>query len=116
MTAKAHIYAEDGALLGFIAYSHEPPKILDLEGRTFEQRAVWTEDSGDGEVACFDYWEILIEEPRLDIIEICVGCGRNASLFWHKCCPAHISLDTPDVYCQACVEQLHPNDPEFARI
>lgn len=114
MTSKAYIYAEEGSLLGYIAYVDIPPDVLDLDGRYFQKRGVWTEDSGDGEIAAFDYWEIVLDE-HLDVIYICVFCGRNASLVWHKCCPEHMSYESQDVCCQACVEKLHPNDPEFAR-
>lgn len=117
MTAvKAHIYAEDGSLLGFIAYNDTPPEILELSGRYFKHHGVSKEDpdEDDCNVICFDYWEIDVVED-LDVIQICIGCGRNASLTWWKCCPEHMELESPDVFCQSCVERAHPGDPEFFR-
>lgn len=115
MPIKAYIYAEDGALLGYMAYTDTPPEILELSGRFFKHKGTTTEIVDD-ELALdsLDYWEIKVETFP-DVIEICVGCGRNASLTWWKCCPDHLELEGPDVYCQACTEKLHPGDPEFAR-
>lgn len=119
MAVKAHIYAEDGGLLGFIAYNEEPPNILELNGRFFKHHGVSQESDDEDEcnVMCYDYWEIEVEDLHEDIsiIPICIGCGRNASLVWHKCCPEHLTLDGQEVYCQSCVEILHPNDPDFLR-
>ncbi len=116
MTVKAHIYAEDGALLGYIAYNDVPPQVLDLNGRYFQHHGVSQEslDDDDCNVIGYDYWEIRIQED-MDVIEICMACGRNASIFWWKCCPDHMTLDGPDVLCQTCVELAHPDDPEFER-
>jgi hypothetical protein len=116
MPVKAYIYAEDGALLGYMAYQDVPPDVLDLNGRYFEQhgRSSENQDDDDCNVQCFDYWEIEIEK-HMDVIYICVGCGRNSSICWYKCCPDHVDLDGPEVYCQACVEKLHPGDPDFIR-
>lgn len=114
MTVKAYIYAEDGALLGYIAYNATPPEVLDLNGRFFQQRGTSREIDDDENIQTFDYWEIDVNE-NLDVIHICVACGRNASLIWWKCCPEHITIDGPELFCQSCVERLHPGDPEFAR-
>lgn len=112
---KAYIYAENGALLGFIAYTATPPQILELEGRYFEQRGTAREMDGTDSVLAFDYWEFDVVKTELDVVYICVGCGRNSSLTWHKCCPKHCTEEGPEVFCQSCVEKLHPGDPEFAR-
>jgi hypothetical protein len=113
---KAYIYAEDGALLGFIAYTATPPDVLELGERYFQRKgsSMEMEDLDGVGVRAYDYWEIDLE-PELDVIHICIGCGRNASLIWWKCCTEHLELESPDVYCQACVERLHPGDPEFQR-
>lgn len=117
MTIKAHIYAEDGALLGYIAYNDIPPKVLEVNGRYFEQHGKSVEglDEDDCVVIGFDYWEICIQEG-MNIVEVCMGCGRNSSIFWHKCCPEHTTLDGPDVLCQSCVEMAHPGEVEFQRV
>lgn len=114
MTIKAYIYAEDGAFLGYMAYTGLPPEVLELNGRYFQNTHGENEEEL-GEMA-FAYHEIIPEnELGLDVIEICIGCGRNASLFWWKCCPEHLSIDSPDVFCQSCVERLHPGEEEFSR-
>lgn len=51
----------------------------------------------------------------VEVVTICIGCGRNASLIWWKCCPTHVQINSPDVYCQSCVEKLHPGEAEFER-
>lgn len=115
MSVKAYIYAEDGALLGFIAYTEQPPEVLELGERYFKRQGSSREmDEKNDLVIAFDYWEIDVE-PYIDIIQICIGCGRNASLVWWKCCPDHLDLEGPEVYCQSCVESLHPGEEEFAR-
>lgn len=116
MTTKAHIYAEDGALLGYIALADYPPDVLELNGRFFKHHGTSQENLDDDEcgVISFDYWEIDIES-NLNVIYICITCGRNASLVWHKCCPEHVTLDGQEVICQTCVEKLHPGDPDFVR-
>lgn len=116
MSSKAYIYAEDGALLGFIACVDKPPDVLELNERYFKRQGSSREmEDLDGvDVIAYDYWEIEVE-ANLDVIHICIGCGRNASLVWWKCCTDHMTLDSPDVYCQTCVERLHPGDPEFGR-
>jgi hypothetical protein len=112
---KAYIYAEDGSLLGFIAYTEPPPDVLELNGRFFQHHGVSRENLDEDEcVQCFDYWEIEVE-TEMDVIHICVFCGRNASLIWYKCCPEHMTLEGQEVVCQTCVEVLHPGDPELAR-
>lgn len=125
MVVRAYIYAEDGALLGYIAYTAAPPEILDLDGRFFEQRGTSQEVFEDEDIQTFDYWEIdnvetfkyyaLEDADRLDVIYICMACGRNASLVWWKCCPDHCTDDGPDVLCQTCTERAHPGEVEFAR-
>lgn len=116
MAVKAHIYADDGALLGFIAYQEEPPEILELNGRFFRHSGLSrdSQDEDDCNVIGFDYREIEVED-QIDVITICVFCGRNGSMTWWKCCPKHVTLEGPEVACQTCVEKLHPGDPEFAR-
>lgn len=115
MTVKAYIYAEDGALLGFIAYNDVPPDVLELGERYFQKRGTFREMEDQHSHQAFDYWEIDVEE-QLDVIYICVGgCGRNASLTWWKCCPEHVTLEGPEVICQSCVEKLHPGEEEFER-
>ena len=114
VTVKAYIYADDGSMVGFIAYMTPPPEVLELGGRFFQRGAAKEETDGDFEVLAFDYHELDVEAD-LDVIEICVSCGRNSSVSWWKCCPEHVSLDAPDVFCQSCVEWLHPKDPEFER-
>ena len=118
MTVKAYIYAEDGALLGYMAYADVPPEVLELGGRYFQKKGVsrQVEEDTDEDIRAFDYWVIGDEIFEHDVIEICTGgCGRNASLTWWKCCPDHVTLDGPDVICQSCVEHLHPGEEEFAR-
>lgn len=116
MTAKAYIYAEDGALLGFIACNEKPPDVLELGERYFQRQGSSREmEDLDGiDIIAYDYWEIEVD-PEMDVIYICMGCGRNASLTWWKCCPEHVTIDGPDVYCQTCVERLHPGEEEFER-
>lgn len=115
MTVKAYIYGDDGSLLGFIAYIDTPPEVLELGDRYFKRHGSSREmEDQDGAVLAFDYWEIEIE-PEMDVIQVCIGCGRNASLVWWKCCPEHINLDSPEVHCQSCVELLHPGEVEFER-
>lgn len=113
---RAHIYSEEGSLLGYIAYTEEPPSVLELSGRFFQHKGVSQEslDEDTCEVLCYDYWEIEVEED-MNVIYICVFCGRNASLLWHKCCPEHMTLEGQEVACQTCVEKLHPGDPDFMR-
>ena len=115
MTIKAHIYDTDGELLGFLAYAYFPPEVLEFDGRFFKQESTSAclIDVDDG-VYRLDYVEIEVEHVD-EPIYICIGCGRNSSLVWWKCCPEHLSLDGSELYCQACVEYLHPGDPEFAR-
>lgn len=126
MVVKAYIYAEDGALLGFIAYTATPPEVLDLDGRFFEQRGTSREVFDDENIQTFDYCEIDADkrlgvcwefnsDEQVNVIHICMACGRNASLVWWKCCPDHCSTDGPDVLCQSCVEKAHPNEAEFER-
>jgi hypothetical protein len=81
MPVKAYIYAEDGALLGYMAYQDVPPDVLDLNGRYFEQhgRSSENQDDDDCNVQCFDYWEIEIEK-HMDVIYICVGLRSTARL------------------------------------
>lgn len=114
-TVKAHIYAANGDLLGYIAYAAVPPNVLDLDGRFFEKRDETRQIIGSEVIHVFNYWEIDVDEEQLTVIYICIGCGRNASLVWHKCCPDHLTIEGPEVYCQSCVERLHPGDPDFAR-
>jgi hypothetical protein len=115
MTAKAYIYAEDGALLGYLAYDDVPPDVLELGERYFQKHGTSREmDERNPEILCFDYWEIDVG-TALDVIYVCMTCGRNASLVWWKCCPDHVTFDGPDLICQSCVEKLHPGDPEFER-
>lgn len=50
---------------------------------------------------------------EVEVVPICMRCGRNASVTWWKCCPVHATEQGLDVLCQTCVEFLHPGDPEF---
>lgn len=114
MANRAYIYAEDGALLGHVAMAEELPDILEVNGRYFQQHGTMRDIEDDSVMFAFDYWEI---DPGIhtQVIHICVICGRNASLVWWKCCPAHATLDGPDVLCQTCTEQFHPGEEEFER-
>lgn len=117
MTVKAYIYAEDGALLGFLAYTEEPPDVLELEGRYFQRDKCVSMEMEDRDIIgilSFDYLEIEVV-PNMPVIQVCMGCGRNASPTWWKCCAEHVSEDGPDVYCQSCVEHLHFGELEFQR-
>lgn len=60
-------------------------------------------------------WVDLDQETPLELVMICIECGRNASVIWYKCCPEHVTEYGVDVICQSCVEKFHPNDPEFER-
>jgi hypothetical protein len=117
MTTKAYIYAEDGALLGYLAANTQPPEVLELDGRFFRHKGVSIEHlDDDTDIESFDYWEIDNEVVEtIEVFEVCIICGRVRSQVWWKCCPDHIELDGPSVICQSCVEDLHPGDPEFER-
>lgn len=115
LTVKAHIYAEDGALLGFIAVHGHLPDTLEVDGRYFQHQTTSMEQLDETtRIQSYDYWEISPPE-ELDVYYVCASCGRNSSAVWWKCCPEHLRLEDHRVICQVCVEHLHPNDPEFAR-